>query len=140
MFEWLKGKVLFVLAGVCAVLLIALIAVGSYSAIQGTKIEKLGEDLTRVSGELEAAQKGLKDAVESAKVTDKVVSENNTTKQETKAKTESIKAQVDDASKKRAKNEIDDGTYRASLSNSMWNAYCQAKPDDSACASKHPAD
>lgn len=140
MFDWLKGKVLFVLAGVCTVLLIALIAVGSYSAIQGTKIENLGKDLTRVSGELETAQRGLKDAAAGAKVTDKVVLENNTTKQETKAKTGDIKSQVDDASKKRAKNEIDDGTYRASLSNSMWDAYCQAKPTDIACTSKRPAD
>lgn len=128
------------LAGVSTVLLIALIAVGSYSAIQGTRIDNLGEDLTRVTGELETAQKGLEDARKSAAVTDKVVAENNTTKQETKVKTEAIKAQVDDASKKRANDEIDDGAYRASLSNSMWIAYCQAKPTDSACSTKLSTD
>lgn len=140
MLDWFKGKALLILAGVVAVLLIALVAVGSYSRLQATKITGLNEDLTRVSGQLTEANQKLVDATASAKVTDTVVADNTQEKSIADTKTAINIAKVDALVTKRTYNEINDAQLESALSDSMWDAYCAAVPaGDSACTTKQPA-
>lgn len=140
MLDWFKGKALLILAGVVAVLLIALVAVGSYSRLQATKITGLKEDLTRVSGQLTEANQKLENARQSAAVTDQVVADNTQEKSLTDAKTATNVAKVDTLVKKRTDNEIDDAQLESALSNSMWDAYCAAVAgSDPTCSAREPA-
>lgn len=140
MLDWFKGKALLILAAVVAVLLIALVAVGSYSRLQATKITGLNEDLTRVTGQLTEANQKLVDATASAKVTDTVVADNTQEKSLTDAKTATNIAKVDTLVKKRTDNEINDAQLESALSDSMWDAYCAAVAgSDPTCSSRESA-
>jgi hypothetical protein len=138
--DWIKGKALLILAGVVAVLLIALVAVGSYSRLQATKITGLNEDLTRVTGQLTEANQKLVDAAASAKVTDEVVADNTQEKSIADTKTAINIAKVDALVTKRTYNEINDAQLESALSDSMWDAYCAAVPaSDPDCTARKPA-
>lgn len=140
MLDWIKGKALLILAGVVAVLLIALVAVGSYSRLQATKITGLNEDLTRVTGQLTEANQKLVDAAASAKVTDEVVADNTQEKSIADTKTAINIAKVDALVTKRTYNEINDAQLESALSDSMWDAYCAAVPaSDPDCTARKPA-
>lgn len=140
MLSWLSGKLVPVMGGVIALLLIGLVSVSLYASNRATKVGELQGSVDTLTTSLIEAQAGLQRASNSAEVTNAVVTGNITEKDIAESRTLINIAKVDAIATKRTYNEIGDLELKSALSNSMWDAYCAAADkDDSDCAARSAA-
>ncbi len=127
------------LTGVIAALFLALAGSLLYVRIQATEIGANRKVLEQTQKELVDAQASLQKQSNLAKATDRIVTQTVVKTLDTKDKVEKINSGVDIITKKVKNEEISTTAADLAYSNSMWETYCQVKPSDSNCSSRHPS-
>lgn len=128
-----------VLAGVVLVLLVALLASLLYGSGQHKKNLSYAETLAQTQEQLKQANDSLRKQQAVATITDTVVtSAVEKTKVATKKTQETVK-KVDIITKQVANETISSADADAAYVDSMWEAYCEAKPASDKCTSRQPS-
>jgi mannitol-specific phosphotransferase system IIBC component len=123
------------------VVLALLLALGAESVMvhrQTTKLAEQAAQMKDLNQKIKDVNKSIKTQDNVAKVTDTVVTAATTRITTNTQKGLAIKAVVDNVTKKVANENLSVNVASVAYTNSMWDAYCTAKPDDSTCTSRQP--
>jgi len=121
------------------IILILLILLGVGSWFLKHEIEKNSSqkvELSSATDSIKALSSQLALATSVAQIQDSVVTTNITDKQKSNTVKEKILRKVHVTEHKAQKKEITSAVANSVYLNSMWAAYCEAKPSDSACSSR----
>lgn len=106
---------------------------------QNIKLGESAQQLKDLNQKVVEANEAAKTQMEVAKVTEQTVTAATKRINTTTERGVAIKTAVDNVTHRVANEQISNTVASAAYIDSMWDAYCEAEQDDSACASRQSA-